>query len=346
MTQIRLTLLTTKAVMYRVPILLSVVSLLLLHATSQLGLSSSEEIIITSILLMIPLWFFLFNHQIIESIQSLSKIIVPISALAVTAVILTSPQLADFLAQEDGLIETLSAVFLFVGSVLMLFLSFSLLRSKYILAATVAGFLGVIFFIICMEEISWGQRLFGIVTPASIELLNDQNEFNFHNMATGVTERLYYLSAFLLLTLAPFIRTGLIKILSKIKAQSLSILVPSAQLLYPFAVISAFIKNEPDTLLFIAILVVSILILLYSFFHARKEDKDTMYILLSLTATIICSAVAYTLDHSESGTRPWFFSEYREFYIATGIMLYSIYVVSAALPIKRLAARTITKRSL
>lgn len=316
-----------QTIRYRIPILLSILSLVFLNQISRIDIASSERIIISSLLLALPLWSILFHRQFINSIQSLSKIVLPLSALVVAVIILNRPQLADYLAREDGLVETMSATFLFIGSALMLSASIIMLRSKYKLAATLACILSIIFFVICMEEISWGQRILNIATPSLIEAMNDQGEFNLHNIATGATEKIYYLGAFILLTLAPLIRNGCIRVLSALNLPSLSVLVPSVYLLYPFIIVNAFIKNEPDTFLFIGSLVASIIILLYRLFKAAEKSNEVLYIILSLIVMVICSAVAYTVDHSLHGTRPWFLSEYREFYIAIGIMFYAFYVV-------------------
>lgn len=40
-----------------------------------------------------------------------------------------------------------------------------------------------LFFFVCFgEEISWGQRVFGFGTPAAINAINEQHEFNAHNL--------------------------------------------------------------------------------------------------------------------------------------------------------------------
>ena len=42
--------------------------------------------------------------------------------------------------------------------------------------------LGLLFFVLVGEEISWGQRIFGFATPEGMEEKNIQGEFNLHNM--------------------------------------------------------------------------------------------------------------------------------------------------------------------
>jgi len=48
---------------------------------------------------------------------------------------------------------------------------------------------------VCMEEISWGQRIFGWETPAGLGDLNSQDELNVHNIFTGYFEIAYLVVA-------------------------------------------------------------------------------------------------------------------------------------------------------
>jgi len=93
------------------------------------------------------------------------------------------------LALEDGLIENLGAVAFFVGATFFLA---AFLHSRgagndfYVLRTDRNLFLlllAVAFFFAAGEEISWGQRLFGWETPASLARLNEQNETTIHNLA-------------------------------------------------------------------------------------------------------------------------------------------------------------------
>jgi hypothetical protein len=44
------------------------------------------------------------------------------------------------------------------------------------------GFFALALFFVGAEEISWGQRIFGIHTPASYKQINVQHETNIHNL--------------------------------------------------------------------------------------------------------------------------------------------------------------------
>ena len=91
------------------------------------------------------------------------------------------------LTREDGIIETATAIFYLLASVVALvhffgvregndFGFFKTKRNAFFL------FLGIIFFLIFGEEISWGQRIFGLTTPGFLEEINVQREIGFHNI--------------------------------------------------------------------------------------------------------------------------------------------------------------------
>jgi hypothetical protein len=85
--------------------------------------------------------------------------------------------------KEDGLVETTGAI-LFLLTSLMFFITFSRNKNFFI-------FLLGCFFLLCfLEEISWGQRIFNIDTPQSLENVNVQKEINIHNLNIfeGLTE--------------------------------------------------------------------------------------------------------------------------------------------------------------
>ena len=79
------------------------------------------------------------------------------------------------LNDEDGFIESFTAISFFLTAVIFLIL---FIRTRAVI---------LIFFVLAFifgagEEISWGQRLFGFETPESIESVNAQREFNLHNL--------------------------------------------------------------------------------------------------------------------------------------------------------------------
>jgi hypothetical protein len=80
------------------------------------------------------------------------------------------------LGQEDQPVEWLTFVFLFVTSVFF-FITFFRTKKPVFLIVALAFLLGA------GEEISWGQRIFGIHTPGSLYNVNVQRELNIHNIS-------------------------------------------------------------------------------------------------------------------------------------------------------------------
>jgi hypothetical protein len=92
------------------------------------------------------------------------------------------------LTKEDGLFETLTALF-YLGAAILSFIAyfkgkrgndlilFKTKRNIFLLL------LAIIFFIGAGEEINWGQRLLNIDTPEALQKINLQKEINIHNLS-------------------------------------------------------------------------------------------------------------------------------------------------------------------
>lgn len=129
----------------------------------------------------------------------------------ISVILILDPQLYFSLGAEDGFVEWVSA-----GA--LLFASFCCLRWLLLLGKQVprnrlhsiaAGSFVALFFVMAMEEISWGQRIIGFATPESIAGRNWQNEYNLHNMQTDLTELATYVGTGLFLVVAPLVRANL-----------------------------------------------------------------------------------------------------------------------------------------
>lgn len=139
----------------------------------------------------------------------LAAMIIMALAYLCIALFLADPALFRALSLEDGPVENLSALALLLGS--------GVFAVRFMLEVGQRGSLGDrlgqlamlglagILFVIAMEEISWGQRLFGYATPGAVAELNWQGEFNLHNIQTDLSETLYYTGGALFLILAPLI---------------------------------------------------------------------------------------------------------------------------------------------
>lgn len=108
-------------------------------------------------------------------------------ALAYAVFFLFHEDVAWRLTREDGIFEYGTAISFLLASLLAFVIffagragneigSFRTKRNVFFL------FLALIFFLGFGEEISWGQRIFGLETPDSLARINVQNETNIHNL--------------------------------------------------------------------------------------------------------------------------------------------------------------------
>ncbi len=98
-----------------------------------------------------------------------------------------SHQLGFWLLRENHPVEIISFFTLFMAGVIGLQLAWYFKKhlesgSKKTLVVTfyIIFSLGLIF--VAMEEVSWGQWIFGFKTPTNLGAINQQGEFNFHNI--------------------------------------------------------------------------------------------------------------------------------------------------------------------
>ncbi|WP_133175987.1 hypothetical protein [Yoonia sediminilitoris] len=127
----------------------------------------------------------------------LTMLILIISSLIYIAISETifSEVTIGFINAEDGLIEYGSALMLLMASLIALINSFS--REMRPSSRGFFIFLTLLFFAMCGEEVSWGQRIFGFETPKALAEVNVQEELNLHNMFGYFFDHLFILLFFL-----------------------------------------------------------------------------------------------------------------------------------------------------
>lgn len=115
----------------------------------------------------------------VRRVRTRVAVLVALALLAGFAVYLyfEETELLDTLTREDGTIEYLQAGLYLLASVGFV-IGLARLRFRNIWYIGYA----LLFFVIAGEEISWGQRLFGIETPEQLARINEQNELTLHNI--------------------------------------------------------------------------------------------------------------------------------------------------------------------
>lgn len=101
--------------------------------------------------------------------------------------VLLESRIVNRLALEDGVVESVGALGFFVAAVLFFILYRRSRKQPSAALNPLQGnvfflLLGLAFFFVAMEEISWGQRIIGFKTPEAMVDANVQREFNFHNL--------------------------------------------------------------------------------------------------------------------------------------------------------------------
>jgi len=128
---------------------------------------------------------------------------------AATALFAVDPAAFHAHAQEDRPLEWASAGLLAAAGALFAFAALRQFLAKARRnwpALVLGGGLAAVLLVMAMEEISWGQRLFGFATPETLAEMNWQGEFNFHNIQTDLSELVYYAGAAIFLGLLPLLR--------------------------------------------------------------------------------------------------------------------------------------------
>lgn len=262
--------------------------------------------------------------------------IVPFFAILFLWIFVTDNRLADIIAREDGLIENVSALMLFISSALAISTGIVLCRMKLALPGILTILGALLLAVIGMEEISWMQRIFNIDTPAALMENNMQQEINFHNLNTLLFETIYYFGAFVLLTVLPFYEKKLSTLLNKKKiTKNIAVLIPGFWLLTPFAIIAGFTKGgEYYTNPVIALTIAgTFAVLAYLIYKSIIKKSFVSAIMPSISMIILTlSLIVFTFhDYSAWGTRPNFPTEYKEAFIAAGLMAYVISIRFKAL---------------
>lgn len=252
------------------------------------------------------------------------SIVYPLLTLATVLLFILKPQLSDWLGQEDFVVENITAISALVAALIISVLAFKrLFRNKKTFIVALLMSLG--FFIIGMEEISWGQRVFNIESGQFFLDNNDQDEINFHNLHTDLTMALFYIVTFLAFVIIPFFKDFFVSILKKLKLKELQVFIPSYWITIIFASSVGFTVLNPGSQYQTISLIVTLMVLVYFLFN--KLDSVTEYrpaIILTLIITLIVVSVVVSLPYEELGVRPWFYTEWREMLVCITILVYSI----------------------
>ena len=244
------------------------------------------------------------------------------AAAAATALFASNPATFHAYAQEDRPLEWASALLLLGASAL-----FGIGAAKQAFARAgrlsgliLAGAASLGLLVIGMEEISWGQRLFGFATPDELAAVNWQGEFNLHNVQTDLSELVYYAGAGLFLGTVPLLRDLLAP---SLLAHPLGRFVPGRGVALIGAPAATFSYGHWDLLPLQLVAMLSALALaVWSWAAARRGDRVEAVAFAAAALVVVATQVLFLLLGTAMVELPDS-TEYREFFIALGLAWYA-----------------------
>jgi hypothetical protein len=111
-------------------------------------------------------------------------LILPLVGAAAVVLAAPHPSLYHFLIDEDHLVEWSQFAAILAASVAFAVAAWWTLQAGRRGLAVLFLLVAVAAFIVAGEEISWGQRILGFLTPDALKDINHQGETNFHNISS------------------------------------------------------------------------------------------------------------------------------------------------------------------
>ncbi|MDQ4088580.1 MAG: hypothetical protein M3177_11325 [Pseudomonadota bacterium] len=261
------------------------------------------------------------------------------TALAAAAIHLLVQDPAAFhaQAQEDRLLEWLSAALLLLGcgSLALAFLALHRAPDRHVYALAALAGLSLLLLVMAMEEISWGQRVLGFQTPEAIAAANWQGEFNFHNLQTDLSEAAYYSAAAVFLGFLPLLR-DLLPL--QFAGQPWVQLLPTRTVALVSAPVHMLSYGQWNL---VPVQLATLLALFALFTWAAAASARRSYVectvLLGLAGAVVAGQAAVLWFGAAMVDVPDA-SEYKEFFLAAGFACYAL-TASAALRARRRPAR-------
>lgn len=186
-------------------------------------------------------------------------------------------------------------------------------------APSVIAVMFAIVFLILMEEMSWGQHLFGWSAGGLFES-NAQNETNLHNFYTYQFEAVYYSTAFIAFVVLPWSwPENTIKLL-----QPLSLYIPPKIFAAAALPVAGFLYEEWNLVAYQVWFVGAVLIGLHITVNAKQDTQ--LFRLTSTTVAVMLAAQAIFLIGGHRMIDGYELSEIRELGIAGMIAAYGMIV--------------------
>lgn len=237
------------------------------------------------------------------------------------------PSLIRLLNREDGIIEWASSVTLLFGSAFFL-ISYKNAygQSSSLIHQIILIMFAMIYFLMAMEEISWGQRIFDWKTPLAFKN-NFQNETNLHNFdqkgAYGLVMTGFYVGHYLLLVLLPFIDLTFYDITKK---HFLKYFISKPYIIILGAIPSAFHGQFLNLSILYRMLLFSSFCILIILFFAKRKDVFKNYYLIAAFFMLLNQSL-YIIFNNRIVEYNMGVYEFNEFLCQYGLAVYAIGVL-------------------
>ena len=262
-------------------------------------------------------WIRLILFYKSSSIFFLSVVFITISFILL---FLFHVELYDQLTSEDNIIENLSAVLLLFCSCFFLISFFHARKSPLKIHHWLTYgllMLSIVFFLIAVEEISWGQRIFDLATPDYLSSVNEQDELNFHNINKRFFDRLLDRATIIFVFISSFL-------LYRKKGKTLRIQNPDIFVICSFAITPFYTQNtQLDFYHFIYVPLVGLFV-----FALKNKQKSFLF---PLAFTLMLSLIIIIIHTTYNHLFPWHnnsANELREFLFYLSCVAYAYEIMS------------------
>jgi hypothetical protein len=165
----------------------------------------------------------------------------PVVGAVVVAATYARRSVYYWLLAEDHPFEWLQFALVLGGSLLAAATAWRLRREHDTLGALLFALFAVGLFVIAGEEISWGQRVFAFGTPADLASVNNEREFNIHDITKDVPLQSVFKLVELMLGLVGFVvPLYLARTRRVLRRRGWHLLVPPLFLVPSFALVFAY----------------------------------------------------------------------------------------------------------
>lgn len=311
-------------------------------AKDAFGVFDIVRIVIYVLFLTCALWIARSDIKIGDSHKGLPgwtkilMIVLPTLAILFAVVNALFPHIGGLVRMSDNDIFTrpgamLRMLFEFIACGVFASLLPRFARRKQWSAVGLTAALSLVLFVMGMEEISWGQRIFQWQTSTYFSAHNVQGETNLHNLNTQLFQDVLFFGGFILLAVLPFLHGQLAKTLQKISPlKFLTSFLPEKWMLVAFGAGLMFTDpfNAPYGFHWGSIcfqLIATLALLWASAIHTRRNDhecKVVLWALLCAVVVLILSLSYHELWRLNQGLP----TEYIKLFINFGIVCWALRV--------------------